>query len=103
MVAKQVEIGGVPDTYAGEKDAYETVLTSAMEGDRTVFARQDYVEEAWRIVDPYMHLDTPVYTYEHHVLVSLWEVRDVFAHMHPSRKVWNHTPGLAIEKANESL
>ena len=33
-------------------DAYERVLGDAMAGDRTLFAREDYVEEAWRIVDP---------------------------------------------------
>lgn len=64
MEASRVELGGTPNPFAGEKDAYETVLTDAMDGDATVFARQDYVEEAWRIVDPYMSLDTPVYTYE---------------------------------------
>ncbi len=30
-----------------EKDAYERVLTDALSGDRTLFAREDYVEEAW--------------------------------------------------------
>jgi glucose-6-phosphate 1-dehydrogenase len=35
-----------------------------MAGDATLFARQDYVEEAWRIVDPYLKSDTPVYDYE---------------------------------------
>jgi glucose-6-phosphate 1-dehydrogenase len=35
-----------------EMDAYERVLTDALSGDRTQFAREDYVEEAWRIVDP---------------------------------------------------
>ena len=30
----------------------------AMAGDRTLFAREDYVEEAWRIVDPGAHADT---------------------------------------------
>ena len=79
MAASQLEIGGNPDTYAGEKDAYETVLTAAMEGDRTVFARQDYVEEAWRIVDHYMHLDTPVYTYE----PQTWGPVDEEKHLHP--------------------
>lgn len=64
MEAARVELGGVPHPYAGEKDAYETVLTDAMAGDATVFARQDYVEEAWRIVDPYMSSDAPVYSYE---------------------------------------
>ena len=33
-------------------DAYERVIGDAMEGDATLFAREDYVEEAWRIVDP---------------------------------------------------
>ena len=35
-----------------EMEAYERVLGDAMAGDATLFARQDYVEEAWRIVDP---------------------------------------------------
>src|ERR1044071_577424 len=37
---------------ADEMDAYERVLGAAMAGDSTLFAREDYVEEAWRIVDP---------------------------------------------------
>lgn len=47
-----------------EMDAYERVLGDAMAGDATLFARQDYVEEAWRIVDPLLKQDTPVYPYE---------------------------------------
>ena len=35
-----------------------------MEGDATLFARQDYAEEAWRIVDPVLKADTPVHQYE---------------------------------------
>ena len=35
-----------------------------MAGDATLFARQDYVEEAWRIVDPILKKVTPVYEYE---------------------------------------
>jgi glucose-6-phosphate 1-dehydrogenase len=51
--------------YLGQKDmdAYERVLTDAMAGDATLFARQDYVEEAWRIVDDAMKADTPVFEY----------------------------------------
>jgi glucose-6-phosphate 1-dehydrogenase len=49
---------------AGEMEAYERLLTAAMEGDGSLFAREDYVEEAWRIVDPVLKADTPVYTYE---------------------------------------
>jgi glucose-6-phosphate 1-dehydrogenase len=47
-----------------ELGAYELLLGDAMAGDSTLFARQDYVEEAWRIVDPYLKLATPVYQYD---------------------------------------
>ena len=49
-----------------EMEAYERVLTDAMAGDPTLFARQDYVEEAWRIVDPMLQHLTPVIPYEPH-------------------------------------
>ena len=49
---------------ADERDAYERVLSDALIGDRTLFAREDYVEEAWRIVDPVLDTATPVHTYE---------------------------------------
>jgi glucose-6-phosphate 1-dehydrogenase len=49
---------------AGEMDAYERVLGDAMAGDATLFAREDYVEEAWRIVDPVLKAGTPVFEYE---------------------------------------
>jgi glucose-6-phosphate 1-dehydrogenase len=49
---------------ADEMDAYERVLGDAMAGDATLFAREDYVEEAWRIVDPVLKAVTPVYEYE---------------------------------------
>ena len=47
-----------------EMDAYERLLGDAMSGDPTLFAREDYVEEAWRIVDPILNADTPPYEYE---------------------------------------
>ena len=49
---------------SAEMDAYERVLGDAMEGDRALFAREDYVEEAWRIVDPVLKARTPLYEYE---------------------------------------
>ncbi len=48
---------------AEEMDAYERVLGDALKGDATLFAREDYVEEAWRIVDPVLKTGTPVYEY----------------------------------------
>ena len=49
---------------AREMDAYERVLGDAMAGDATLFAREDYVEEAWRIVDPALKAGTPIHEYE---------------------------------------
>jgi glucose-6-phosphate 1-dehydrogenase len=46
---------------ADEMDAYERVLGAAMAGDSTLFAREDYVEEAWRIVEPVLKKNTPIY------------------------------------------
>jgi len=47
-----------------EVGAYEELLTDALRGVATRFARQDYVEESWRIVDPILDDATPVYEYE---------------------------------------
>jgi glucose-6-phosphate 1-dehydrogenase len=49
-----------------EMEPYERVLTDAMAGDPTLFARQDYVEEAWRIVDPILSHQPPVIPYDQH-------------------------------------
>jgi glucose-6-phosphate 1-dehydrogenase len=48
---------------ADEMDAYQRVLGDAMRGDATLFAREDYVEEAWRIVDPALKANTPIHAY----------------------------------------
>ncbi len=47
----------------GDMDAYERLLSAAMAGDNSLFAREDYVEEAWRIVDSVLKKGTPVYPY----------------------------------------
>ena len=64
MAGRPIELiaGRHPD--ANEMDAYERVLSDALAGDTTLFAREDYVEEAWRIVDPVLGAGTPVYDYE---------------------------------------
>jgi len=63
-VAESAEIVSSHHPGPQEMDAYERVLTDAMAGDATLFARQDYVEEAWRIVDPVLKANTPVFLYE---------------------------------------
>ena len=62
--AESVELMFNRQLGGGDMDAYERVLTDAMAGDATLFARQDYVEEAWRIVDPVLKASTPVFEYE---------------------------------------
>ena len=62
--SESVELLASHHPSAEEMDAYERVLGDALEGDATLFAREDYVEEAWRIVDPILQSDCPLYEYE---------------------------------------
>jgi glucose-6-phosphate 1-dehydrogenase len=64
LAGEAAEMVGSRQLNAQEMDAYERVLGDAMAGDTTHFAREDYVEEAWRIVDPVLKKATPVYAYE---------------------------------------
>jgi len=64
---------------AEEMDAYERVLGDAMAGDATLFAREDYVEEAWRIVDPVLKAGTPVYEYK----AKTWGPKEVESRVAP--------------------
>jgi len=42
---------------AGRMEAYERLLGDAIEGDATLFARQDVVEAAWSIVEPVLETE----------------------------------------------
>jgi glucose-6-phosphate 1-dehydrogenase len=64
MAGQAVEMDTCQSQQAGETDAYERLLGDAISGDQTLFAREDYVEEAWRIVDPILKENTPVFEYE---------------------------------------
>ncbi len=67
MVGKPIELSIVEEPgpgAGGQMDAYERLLSDAMAGDATLFARQDVVEAAWAIVDPILHGPSPMYTYE---------------------------------------
>ena len=48
----------------GEMMPYERLLGDAMHGDQRLFAREDAIEAAWRVVDPILDNVTPVYSYE---------------------------------------
>ena len=75
---------------AKEMDAYERVLGDAMAGDATLFAREDYVEEAWRIVDPVLKAGTPVYEYE----PKTWGPREADQQVSPGGG-W-HNPSVSV-------
>ncbi|MFL5424718.1 MAG: glucose-6-phosphate dehydrogenase [Myxococcales bacterium] len=45
-------------------EPYDELLGDAVAGDSFRFAREDYVEEAWRIVDPAIKASTPIHAYE---------------------------------------
>jgi glucose-6-phosphate 1-dehydrogenase len=64
MIGEPAEMLAHHHTQPSETGAYEVLLGDAMAGDSTLFARQDYVEEAWRIVDPVLKATTPVYPYD---------------------------------------
>jgi len=77
--SQAVEMLGTQLPRADEMDAYERVLGDAMHGDATLFAREDYVEEAWRIVDPVLKDASPVYEYE----PGSWGPEEVDARVSP--------------------
>ena len=64
MRGESIEMIAGQDCESGEMGAYERLIHDALAGDATLFAREDYVEEAWRIVDPVLKANTPVYEYE---------------------------------------
>jgi glucose-6-phosphate 1-dehydrogenase len=52
-------------SFGGEGPTpYEVLLEAAMEGDASHFARQDAVEETWRVVQPLLDSPPPVEIYE---------------------------------------
>jgi len=85
--SQTAEMVGTQLPGADEMDAYERVLGDAMEGDSTLFAREDYVEEAWRIVDPVLKGGTPVYEYE----PGTWGPKEVDSKVSPPGG-WQNPP-----------
>ena len=86
MKGEEIELY-VNDTRDDEAEAYERLIGDAMKGDATLFAREDGVEEAWRIVDPILTLDKPLYGYAQ----GTWgppEANRMTAHLGGWRNPW---------------
>ena len=64
MIGTATELSFMHRADRDEMDAYERLLGDAMDGDQTLFSRQDNVEAAWAIVDPALGNATPVHLYE---------------------------------------
>jgi glucose-6-phosphate 1-dehydrogenase len=63
MRGEDVELVACHDR-SDEMGPYERLLRDAMRGDPMLFAREDSVEEAWRVVEPVLGSATPLFQYE---------------------------------------
>jgi glucose-6-phosphate 1-dehydrogenase len=63
LLGQQVELVISRSSHPNEMQAYEELLGDALAGNSSRFARQDYVEEAWRIVEPVLNDLTPIHEY----------------------------------------
>ena len=63
MRGEDVELIACHD-QTDEMAPYERLLGDAMQGDQMLFAREDSVDEAWRVVEPVLGNATPLYQYE---------------------------------------
>lgn len=66
LVSRATDFATPPDAFGtgDAADPYERLLDDAIEGDARRFARQDTVEEAWRVIDPVLEHPPPAIEYE---------------------------------------
>jgi glucose-6-phosphate 1-dehydrogenase len=62
MIGTDVELTFMERT-GDEMAPYERLLGDALHGEATLFAREDAVEAAWRVVDPVLHDPSPPHPY----------------------------------------
>ena len=65
---------------------YDRLIGAALNGDRWLFAREETVEAAWRVVDPVLDDATPVHAYPR----GSWGPKEADALL-PEGDVW-HDP-----------
>ena len=70
----------------GEADGYQRLLHDAMIGDATLFIRTDEVEQAWRIVDPYL---------------EAWSEPGGGLHFYPAGTWGPHVADLLLERSGD--
>ena len=94
FTGERVELLASHQAEADEPDAYEQLLGDALRGEAFRFAREDYVEEAWRIVDPFLKAESPLFPYE----PGSWGPREAEALVTPER--WHDPAPVAAPPAS---
>ena len=76
------------EAFAGTEaaDGYERLIHDAMVGDATLFIRSDEVEQAWRIVDPYL---------------AAWSEPGASMHMYEAGTWGPHMADLLVERSGD--
>jgi glucose-6-phosphate 1-dehydrogenase len=76
------------EAFAGADaaDGYERLIHDAMVGDATLFIRSDEVEQAWRIVDPYL---------------VAWSEPGASLHLYPAGSWGPHMADLLVERSGD--
>ena len=46
-----------------EQPPYQRLIGDARKGDQGLFAREDSVEAAWKVIDPVLHAEPPIHEY----------------------------------------
>jgi glucose-6-phosphate 1-dehydrogenase len=64
MTSEGRELSFMHSDVGDEMGAYERLLSDALRGDATLFAREDAVEAAWAVVEPILESAAPVVEYE---------------------------------------
>src|SRR5205085_10232547 len=65
ILSRPVDLGFTYDEVFGTSrmDAYERLIGDAIDGHAALYAREDSVEQTWRIVEPLLHSPPPVHIY----------------------------------------
>ena len=79
-------------------EAYELLLKDALEGDATLFIRNDHIEEAWKVVDPILQAwegrtAVPLHTYA----PGSWGPQAADALLSQEGRVWHRVCGVPPE------
>ena len=67
---------------------YDRLIGAALDGDRWLFARQDTVEDMWKIVDPVLGDTVPVHPYDR----GSWGPKEA-DRLLPDRDTWHDPTG----------